>query len=63
MRGILSLPENLGNALEAMQKDPLILEVLGESYAIAYQRAKKKEWKSYLEQITAWELDRYLYLV
>ena len=63
MRGIQSLPENLGSALEAMQKDPLILDVLGENYAKAYQKAKKKEWKSYLEQITAWELDRYLYLV
>lgn len=63
MRGIQSLPENLGSALEAMQKDQLILDVLGENYATAYQKAKKKEWKSYLEQITAWELDRYLYLV
>lgn len=63
IRGIQSLPENLGNALEAMQNDKLILKVLGETYARAYQRAKKKEWKSYLEQITAWELDRYLYLV
>lgn len=63
MRGIQSLPENLGSALEAMQKDKLISDVLGEAFSLAYQRAKKKEWKSYLEQITAWELDRYLYLV
>lgn len=62
-RGILNLPENLGTALEVMQKDSLILEVLGEAYTNSYQKAKTREWKSYLEQITAWELDRYLYLV
>lgn len=63
MRGIQSLPENLGSALEAMQKDKLISEVLGKTCFLAYQKAKMEEWKSYLEQITAWELDRYLYLV
>lgn len=62
-RGIRTLPENLGMALEAMQKDPLIREVLGEVCTAVYGRAKKKEWKNYLEQVTEWEIDQYLYLV
>ncbi len=60
---IKDLPENLGIALEVMQKDPLIYEVFGEAFTTAYQKAKIKEWKNYLEQISAWELERYLYLV
>lgn len=60
---IKDLPENLGIALEVMLKDPLIYEVFGEAFTTAYQKAKIKEWKNYLEQISAWELERYLYLV
>lgn len=62
-RGIVSLPENLGAALLAMREDGLICNVLGEEYALAYQKAKRSEWKNYLEQVTKWELDRYLYLI
>ena len=62
-KGGLCLPENLGVALNAMQNDSFIREVLGESFVSAYQNAKKTEWKRYLEEITPWELDHYLYLV
>ena len=62
-RGIQSLPENLGVALDAMGKDPLIREVLGEAYVKEYQKMKRREWKDYLEQVTKWELEQYLYLV
>ncbi len=62
-RGIRRLPENLGEALAAMEEDPLVADVLGNACAEAYGRAKKKEWKSYLGQVSEWELNRYLYLV
>ncbi len=62
-QGIVRLPENLGEALEAMQEDALVLETLGEPYASEYWQVKRKEWKSYLKQVSEWELDRYLYLV
>ena len=50
-------------ALDAMGKDPLIREVLGEAYVKEYQKMKRREWKDYLEQVTKWELEQYLYLV
>lgn len=62
-RGIPSLPENLGRALEAMGQDALIPEVLGEPYASVYGKAKRKEWKSYLSQVTEWEILQYLYRI
>ena len=40
-----------------------VREVLGESYVAEYQKMKRREWKNYLEQVTKWELEQYLYLV
>ena len=61
--GLKSLPENLGEALAAMKDDKLITEVLGEAYTFVYGKSKRREWKKYLEQITQWEIDQYLYLI
>ena len=57
------LPENLGEAIKAMGQDTLVSKVLGETYRKGYMKAKRKEWKEYLEQVSEWELNRYLYRV
>lgn len=62
-KGIASLPENLGEALKAMAQDSLVEETLGAEYADIFQKVKRKEWKSYLEQVSEWELSRYLYRI
>lgn len=62
-KGIASLPENLGEALKAMAQDSLVEETLGAEYADVFQKVKRKEWKSYLEQVSEWELSRYLYRI
>lgn len=62
-RGIRTLPENLGKALEAMHQDGLIVDVLGASYTSVYGKAKRKEWKNYLAQVTEWEISQYLYMM
>lgn len=61
--GIQMLPENLGEAIQAMGQDPLVFEVLGETYRKGYMKTKRKEWKDYLAQVSEWELNRYLYRV
>lgn len=62
-RGIESLPENLGDAIKAMKQDKLICDIFGTEFAESYMKVKRKEWKGYLEQISQWELEKYLYLV
>ncbi|MDY2595562.1 MAG: type I glutamate--ammonia ligase [Oliverpabstia sp.] len=62
-KGIEALPENLGEALKAMEQDFLIRETLGEKFTKSYLKAKRKEWKGYLAQISEWELNQYLYLI
>lgn len=57
------LPSNLSEALKDMMKDPLPEEILGKRFLDIYSRAKEKEWKSYMEQISMWELEQYLYKI
>ncbi|MDE6686904.1 MAG: glutamine synthetase, partial [Lachnospiraceae bacterium] len=59
----VALPENLGEALAAMKNDRLICDTLGTDFYVKYMNAKRKEWKGYLEQVSEWELERYLYQI
>ena len=54
------LPENLMEAIEALEKDPLICGVLGSHICKRYIEAKKEEWKDYCAAMSNWEIDRYL---
>lgn len=58
--GIESLPGGLKRAVEAMQKDGLVRETLGEHIYEKYVEAKNKEWDSYRVKVHQWELDHYL---
>jgi glutamine synthetase len=58
--GITSLPENLGAAIAAAEKDPLVVEALGDHATKAYLTGKKQEWDAYRTSVSQWELERYL---
>lgn len=62
-REMVALPENLGEALAAMKNDRLICDTLGTDFYVKYMDAKRREWKEYLEQVSEWELERYLYQI
>lgn len=57
---VVSLPEDLKEAIEAMEKSSLVKEVLGEHIFYKYIDAKTGEWNSYRTRVTQWELDSYL---
>ncbi len=59
--GIKSLPENLQEAVEALERDAFLEQVLGKSFVEKYCAAKKKEWQRYVTQVTDWEVREYLY--
>lgn len=59
--GIESLPGTLIEAVEELEKDTFLQEVLGKHVFGKYIRAKKKEWLEYRSQVTGWELEQYLY--
>jgi len=59
-RGIGTLPGTLGEALDALEGDRLLMDALGEHIAEWYVRAKRAEWDEYRIRVSQWELDRYL---
>ena len=61
--GIESLPGDLEQAVEELEKDDYIKNVLGEHITEKYLEAKKAEWADYRAQVTAWEIEKYLYKI
>ncbi len=59
-REIGTLPGTLGEALEELAADQVILDALGQPITEAFFRAKSAEWEAYRIQVTPWEVERYL---
>jgi len=59
-KGIRELPGTLGEAIDELERDPVIAEALGDHVLSHYISAKRAEWDEYRTQVTGWELDRYL---
>jgi len=58
--GYESLPQNLTEALGAMEHSELVAEVLGEHVFDFFLRNKRQEWDGYRRQVTPYELATYL---
>jgi glutamine synthetase len=59
-RGIVSLPETLGEAIDEFSSSDLMRKALGDHIFDNYVRLKRQEWDEYRVQLTEWELERYL---
>jgi glutamine synthetase len=59
-KGIKELPGTLGEALDELEKDPVIRDALGDHIFNHYVDAKRAEWDEYRTQVSDWEVDRYL---
>ncbi|TXT57676.1 MAG: Glutamine synthetase [Candidatus Thorarchaeota archaeon] len=58
--GITTLPTTLGEALDHLEKDKVIIEALGEPIIKSYIRLKRAEWEEYTSKIvTQWEWEKY----
>ncbi len=58
--GIDSLPGNLEEALDELEKDEVIKETLGDHLLSQYLEGKRAEWDEYRTQVSRWELDKYM---
>ena len=58
--GMEPLPGSLNQAIQAMERSELVAETLGEHVFDYFIRNKRDEWNSYRQQVTQFELDRYL---
>ncbi|HPR63620.1 MAG TPA: glutamine synthetase family protein [Thermoanaerobaculia bacterium] len=57
---IRQLPPKLSDALDLLEKDPLMRETLGNHIFSHYIYTKRTEWASYISAVHPWEIDRYL---
>lgn len=62
-RGIEAIPSNLSKACHYFEDDEFMKSVLGEHIHTKYLAAKRDEWNRFREQVTAWEIDEYLYKI
>ncbi|HHV15547.1 MAG TPA: type I glutamate--ammonia ligase [Gelria sp.] len=60
LNNILSLPENLYEAIHELEKSTVIQEALGEHIYSRFVLAKIKEWESYSSRVYDWEIEEYL---
>jgi len=58
-RGMILLPQNLMEAIEALESDEVVRSGLGP-IADEYIRLKKAEWSEFMRHVTPWEVQRYL---
>ncbi len=54
------LPHDLNEACDELERDDVLTAALGEHCAQQFLTAKRAEWSAYNQQVTAWELERYL---
>jgi glutamine synthetase len=59
-RGIVSLPETLGEAIDVFSQSELAKRALGPHIFDRYVELKRKEWDEYRVQLTDWEMKKYL---
>ncbi|HTG53940.1 MAG TPA: type I glutamate--ammonia ligase, partial [Gemmatimonadaceae bacterium] len=54
------LPHDLNEACDELEKDKVITAALGDHITRHFVEAKRTEWREYISQVSAWELDNYL---
>jgi glutamine synthetase len=59
-RGIAALPQDLGQAIDALEADATICGALGETLAREFVAAKRAEQSAYSRHVSDWELQRYV---
>jgi glutamine synthetase len=58
-RGITYLPRNLEEAVEAFAADPFVTRTLGPGLRDEFIAYKNEEWRTYHQQVSAWEIAQY----
>jgi glutamine synthetase len=60
--GLRFLPQSLSEAIDALEEDEVVQGALGSGLASEFIRVKRQEWVQYHNDVSRWEVDRYLTL-
>ncbi len=55
-----TLPEDLKEAVAELNADSVIVNAVGKDFTEVYSKVKRAEWRAFLQDVTAWEIDNYL---
>ena len=58
-RDIARLPETLGEALEELESDEVLVEKLGETLVEGYVAEKRTEWNNSKSTVSEWDIETY----
>jgi glutamine synthetase len=58
--GLQILPQNLGLAVAALERDAVLAEALGSAIVGEFAALKSAEWHAYSQHVSSWETERYL---
>ena len=56
IESLRQLPDNLQDALRALETNAILTAGLGEEFTSAYLKLKRAEWRDYANHVSAWEL-------
>jgi glutamine synthetase len=58
--GAETMPRTLADAIDALERDVVLRDALGEEALCEFVGVKRMEWSAYMEAVTDWEQDTYL---
>ncbi len=58
-KGIPCVPQHLGEAVDALTADKMMVEALGTDFVAEFARLKRMEWIAYSQHVSHWEMQRY----
>jgi glutamine synthetase len=58
-RRIALLPQSLSAALDALERDAVVCDALGDTLSREFVRIKRDEWLEYARHVSPWEMSRY----
>jgi len=59
-RGVLTLPQTLGQALDALETDKVLAAAVGVDFVAEFLSIKRTEWVDFCRSVSDWEYQRYL---
>lgn len=58
--GVETMPRTLADAVDALERDVVLRDALGEEALCEFVAVKRMEWSAYMEAVTDWEQQTYL---
>lgn len=58
-KNISILPQNLGDALDELEKDSVFVEAMGSEIVEEFLKVKRAEWVEYQRHVSDWEVAKY----